>query len=1255
MRLTAGDRTDLFNITEKDIRMIADSAAILQRGKAYYRGGRIKHIEFDMKKEAIIAVVEGDSGTYGVKISAKYGDIDEDDAIDAECTCPYGLNCKHIVAALYKWLSVKDRCEFRDNFGKNPEGLQKKKEKKEKEKSKSKAKENEKNEAHFTRLMFEELKKQSSKETLLEAFEIAKSGGVALKMPDKETVSAEVAFGKTESVFISYSGRSFLYSENFSKRCTCGAPNYYDICVHAAAAMLKAFIEYNSATGLSECEEYMSKIRAKIQNEKYPQLIQSLASIERAQDTDNEASAGKYGFFFSIERERDTIKISIKKAMLKDGGYRRPANTTPHLVRQNYPSMSEEKRAAIHLLMSASRDWNPGTARSISETTENAVDIELLARLRELYKKEPESFFNCAFPSEPASVEIRIESAAQGAIRDNLQSTAQGEKAEEEAEAKAKAGAEACKEAAEAYVLRTYGRIGGKCYNLCGSGAFIIGREDRNRPLWVYAYDHAENKPCLFELKTKCPDIVKALAAHSFTQIAQDQLKAFIEKYYVNLSAVGEVVLPKKHAIEERLFSPFPRIFLKDHGSIFRIELRFLYSVHQVPYGTRHDIVVREGDKIIKIKRSAEDEKRHYAALLENQTMEKNGVLVPSINPYEWLDETAKSLISKGFEIYGADKLFNQRLVQKDPTLMLEVSSGIDWFDLKGSVECAGEKIPFDSVLSAINNQERFIKLSDGRMGVIPKKWVEKLSGVSGFLQYDNMEEKAKASNSQIAIIEALLDIADSAKTDRVFDEIREKFRRFSEIKDMPVPKNMKGELRNYQKAGYNWLHFLKEFSFGGCLADEMGLGKTFQVLALLAYEKEAGAGKPSLIVVPTSLVFNWVAEAAKFTPDLKIYVHHGQNRLSDYKDIAGNNCDIIVTTYGTLRNDIDIFKDNEFHYIVLDESQQIKNPLSKNAKSAYSLKSRYRLALTGTPIENNSLELWSQFAFLNPGLLGNMDYFKEMFAKSIEKDKDKAKMASLKNIIDPFLLRRKKETVAIDLPEKQITTLYCDMEEEQRKIYDFWKEKFRSDIQETIQQKGFMQSRMKILEGLTKLRQICNHPALVDESYAGESGKFNAIKEQIEEVIEAGHKALIFSSFVKMLAVFRKYFDEKNIRYSYLDGSTINRKEVVEEFQNDGKIPVFLISLKAGGLGLNLTSADYVFIVDPWWNPAAEMQAIDRAHRIGQKKSVFVYKTITKDSVEEKILELQEAKLDLVKNVVVANEGIFKKLNLENIDMMFR
>ncbi len=1180
---------DLYDITEKDVRKIADSGAILSRGRKYYNGDMIKSMS--VADGVIAAKVRGNYGTYNVEIS-----IDEDDDIEADCDCPYdGWGCKHIVAVLYKWIHERNRTQRAILSEYRPKG---------KEKGRR---------SGIYAITLNEIFNDTSKESLVKAFDLLKMKKVKIVSMKAAQVTAEVYDAKKEVVVLRSQEDSYGYRPD--RECSCGVRHYGRFCAHMAAVMLSVFLNKNKDQK-DALSKYEKKIRVEVRDEKYASLVNSLDFI-RSEDTGEKE---KYEFIFCVEKMSENIFISLNKGLiLKNGGIGKPSSASRSILKKYYSTMSRTKKKAVDSLVYAQESsWGSSMNMTIKRSSEKTSDTEILGHLRQLYKESAVCFANCSLPDARAVVDIRIEEI---------------------------------KGDSKTYVLKISANLDGKIFDLSDHNAAIVGKD----PLWVYAYDDEFRHPVLFEVMTREPDIVKALARHSLTEIGPKQLKDFVEKYYLKLSCLGEIVLPKGHDVVEKVVEPAARIFLKDYGEMFCFELKFLYGKDEVDYGSNTDIVFRDDDdKLVKIKRNKDEERRFYSVLLENHAVENDGVLVPSIDPYAWLVDVSRNLISLGFEIYGADKLFNVRISPDDAKLRLEVSSGIDWFDLKGDVSFGADKVGFDELMGALNKHERFVKLSDGRMGAIPKKWLNKLSGVTGFLGRSEDGDTARASESQIAIIEALIDIADASKVDQKFGEIREKFRGFREIKEVELPGNINGELRDYQKAGYNWLHFLKEFSFGGCLADEMGLGKTLQVLSLLLYEKEHGIKAPSLVVVPTSLVFNWVNEVRKFTPDLKVHVHHGLGRAKKIDRIVDTKCDLIITTYGTLRNDLEMFKKKKYHYVVLDESQQIKNPLSKIAKSVYSLKSKYRLVLTGTPIENNSLELWSQFAFLNPGLLGNMDYFRSSFSKCIDKDKDEDKMAALKNMIHPFLLLRKKETVAKDLPDKQVTVVYCEMDDRQRKVYDFWKNKFREEIMESIHEKGFNQSRMKILQGLMKLRQICNHPLLVDESYAGDSGKYNVLISQIEEVIREGHKVLIFSSFVKMLKVFRKHFDDEGVRYCYLDGSTRKREEVVDAFQGDNEIPVFLISLKAGGLGLNLTAADYVFIVDPWWNPAAEMQAIDRAHRIGQDKPVFVYKAITKDSVEERILELQQSKLELVKNVVTIEEGIFKKLGREDIKKMF-
>ncbi|MBI5728038.1 MAG: DEAD/DEAH box helicase [Ignavibacteriales bacterium] len=480
-----------------------------------------------------------------------------------------------------------------------------------------------------------------------------------------------------------------------------------------------------------------------------------------------------------------------------------------------------------------------------------------------------------------------------------------------------------------------------------------------------------------------------------------------------------------------------------------------------------------------------------------------------------------------------------------------------------------------------------------------------------------------------------------------------QKINSFESIERQNIPESFKGELRDYQKAGVDWFYFLQEFSFGGILADDMGLGKTIEVLAMLAKEKAKENIPPSLIVAPTSVVFNWVNEAARFVPSLKILNHTGIQRIkSDH--LHFEDYDIILTSYGILLRDFELFNKQKFHYLILDESQKVKNPASKTARLLKEFNATYRLCMTGTPVENNLNELWSQMAILNYGMLGSLKSFQEVFVNPIQKNNDQESAATLRKAIYPFILRRTKELVAKELPPKTEVTTFCQMEPEQKKLYNIWKEAVRAEVYNEISKKGIKKAGFKIIEGLLRLRQICNHPRLVKKDFLKNSGKFEEFKEMLIEVTKEDHKVLVFSQFVTMLEIMREFLDAEQIPYEYLTGSTMNREERVNNFQTNKEVKVFLISLKAGGFGLNLTAADYVFHYDPWWNPAVEAQATDRTHRIGQDKNVFVYKFITKDSVEEKILQLQEKKRELVRNVISTEAGVLKNLTKEDIGILF-
>jgi SNF2 family DNA or RNA helicase len=568
-----------------------------------------------------------------------------------------------------------------------------------------------------------------------------------------------------------------------------------------------------------------------------------------------------------------------------------------------------------------------------------------------------------------------------------------------------------------------------------------------------------------------------------------------------------------------------------------------------------------------------------------------------------------------------------------------------DWFDVYAKVRFGEYEIPFIKLKSLILARKKEFILPNGEVAVIPDAWLTKYSELFAFAEYDSSNEQLMLRKHHLALIQ---EFAEDSLATVVMNRKLEKLRDFSEIDEHPLPTGFVGTLRPYQKAGFDWINFLSTYRFGGCLADDMGLGKTVTTLAMLQHQKEKGAQEPSLLIMPTSLLYNWELEAKRFTPQLRVLVYTGTYR--DKNITRFDDYDLILTSYGIVRIDVDLLKNYHFNYIILDESQAIKNPASHITKAVMDLEARHRLILTGTPLENTTMDLWTQMTFTNPGLLGSQSYFRSHFQTPIEKHNDEQRMRKLYALIKPFLLRRHKSQVALDLPPKVESVHYCEMVEQQEQRYEETKSYYRNFILEHIEEKGMAKSQMVVLQGLTKLRQLANHPRMIDEEYEGESGKFEEIQAKLEELMSGNHKVLIFSQFIRHLTILRRYLDEQKIQYSYLDGSTTDRQTQVELFQEDKSIQVFLISLKAGGVGLNLTAADYVFILDPWWNPAVEAQAIDRAHRIGQEKTVFTYKFITKNSVEEKILDLQRSKQNLFNNLITNEEGFVKSLTKEDI-----
>ena len=532
----------------------------------------------------------------------------------------------------------------------------------------------------------------------------------------------------------------------------------------------------------------------------------------------------------------------------------------------------------------------------------------------------------------------------------------------------------------------------------------------------------------------------------------------------------------------------------------------------------------------------------------------------------------------------------------------LAVNTGIDWFELSGQVDFGGQKLALPEILAAARRGETMIALGDGSMGMLPEDWLKKY-GLLADLGAPADGETLRFGKAQAGLLDALLAAQPGSKCDAAFEKVRKQLHAFEGVEPLDAPAGFHGELRPYQRDGLGWLEYLRAFDFGGILADDMGLGKTIQVLALLQRRKVRRQSKgPSLIVVPRSLVFNWLQEAARFTPKLRVLDYTGPNRHT-LRDVF-RNYDLVVTTYGTVRSDIVELSEFQWDYAILDEAQAIKNSESQAAKAARLLKARHRLAMSGTPIENHLGELWSIFEFLNPGMLGTATVFKRNAASASGQD-EQARML-LAKALRPFILRRTKGQVVKDLPEKVEQTLYCDLEPAQRGLYEDLRAHYRNALLRGDSE-VLRGSKIEVLEALLRLRQAACHPALIDPSRIEEpSAKLDMLLPQLTEVVEEGHKVLVFSQFTSFLALVRKRLDAEGIVYEYLDGRTRDREAHVNRFQNDPDVPIFLISLKAGGLGLNLTAAEYVYLLDPWWNPAVEAQAIDRSHRIGQLNTVF-------------------------------------------------
>ena len=695
----------------------------------------------------------------------------------------------------------------------------------------------------------------------------------------------------------------------------------------------------------------------------------------------------------------------------------------------------------------------------------------------------------------------------------------------------------------------------------------------------------------------------------------------------LRIPALPPMDLPAELSYETVRVSPRPCLHIRRPTrswgrQMLEAELAFDYDGQRIASSSAETgIYLRQARRLILRDRAVE------AAALEKL----NALGVQRRNNYDGtltlaprhLPRVVTALIAENWEVQADGSVY-----RRAGRFELSVCSGIDWFELRGQADFDGASAPLPRLLAALNKGESFVRLDDGSLGVLPEQWLRKFGLLAsvGTTQEDHLRFKP----TQAGFLDALLAAQPDATCDETFARAREHLRRFERIEPADPPPGFSGTLRPYQRDGLGWLHFLQRFGFGGCLADDMGLGKTVQVLAMLESRRQMRADGssggdrpgPSLAVVPRSLVFNWRQEAERFTPELRVLEHTGTGRTRDARRLPAHfdDYDLVLTTYGTLRRDAGALKDMAFDYLVFDESQAIKNANTASAKAARLLQGRHRLCLSGTPIENHLGELWSQFEVLNPGMLGASPPLAAGTTGNGGPDEPTRQL--LARALRPFILRRSKAQVATDLPDKTEQTLYCELATAQRKLYNELRDHYRRALLARVRRDGMNKVKLQVLEALLRLRQAAIHPGLIDRARDGESSaKLGTLLPQLQEVTDEGHKALVFSQFTTMLAILRDRLDKAGIAYEYLDGQTRDRQARVDRFQNDPQRQLFLISLKAGGLGLNLTAAEYVFLLDPWWNPAVEAQAVDRAHRIGQSRQVFAYRLIARDTVEERIL----------------------------------
>lgn len=771
----------------------------------------------------------------------------------------------------------------------------------------------------------------------------------------------------------------------------------------------------------------------------------------------------------------------------------------------------------------------------------------------------------------------------------------------------------------------------------------------------IYVIDKKQNK--------SLENLLEMFENDKSILVPNDKIEEF-QKYV--LPEIGEYFngqnLPEKIVKEGMVTDNLAsKIYLDlDEKDNVILELKFCYLNYEFNILDKdYKSYVKKNNIVRNVIEEREVLKRIFLDGFELVNGNRYFVLKDKDDTYEFLSEKIENYMND-FEVLVTDKFKNKKVRQANiSNISVKIESGLLTLDIsKIDIDISEIK----DILKSYNVKKKYYKLKSGDFLSLEKSEdLEFLNDIQNNfdINYDRLDNGIiKMPINRSIYLEKLLSQNRNIKTTKNDDFVKLlnniENKNFSD--DLKIEEQFENILRYYQKTGYKWLKVLEYYKFGGILADDMGLGKTLQVIALIASELKNKDRRPSIVVCPSSLVLNWKAEVQKWCNNIRVLAIKGD--FETRRDLINSyeNYDLVITSYDLLKRDIFEYEGKNFKFIIADEAQYIKNFTTQNATALKNLVGETKFALTGTPIENSISELWSIFDFIMPGYLYNYNKFKKKFEVPILKENNEQALKKLKLMINPFILRRVKNEVLTELPEKNITLMRSEMTKEQEKLYISYFMQTKKEVSEELNSNGFEKSKFKILMLLTRLRQICCHPSLFIDNYNGESGKLNQCMDILKDAIDSGHKILLFSGYTSMLDIIEPKLKEKDIEYYRLTGSTPvdKRVEMVESFNKNKSIKVFLISLKAGGTGLNLTGADVVIHYDPWWNLSIENQATDRAYRIGQKNSVQVYKLITTNSIEEKINKLQDKKAKISEQLLSTEETFINKLSNEEIMELF-